>query len=323
LRRSGALIYSAALGFFFFASMSAPVFAATVRLAPSDTTIEVGDTVLVRIALTSEDQAVNAVSGVLHFPNDSLELTSLSKSASIIGLWVQEPSFSNLQGTVRFEGVILNPGYTGSGGTILTAKFRALKKGLSALTLTDTQALANDGSGTDILTASSGTSITITTVSVVPAPKATPTPSVPSTVEQAPLETTTTAPPSAEAPVESSPSRTMEEIVGAWVASIGIGFLGTSLVILMILMLCMGYLRYHALKSEMRKELRAIDATMHKALLLLRDEVEEFVQALDEEKVRRKLTLLESKFVKQMKQNLADTEKVMKKTLHEAEDMLG
>lgn len=73
----------------------------------------------------------------------------------------------------------------------------------------------------------------------------------------------------------------------------------------------------------MRKELRTVDATMHKALLLLRDEVEGFVEALDKEKAKRKLTVLESRFVKQMKQNLADTEKVMKKTIHEAEDVLG
>jgi uncharacterized membrane protein YidH (DUF202 family) len=323
MRRTAVACLSTLFAISVFAISSTVAFAATVRLSPSDTTVEVGDSVTVRITLTSDDQAVNAVSGVLHFPANSLELTSLSKSASIIGLWVQEPSFSNSQGTVRFEGVILNPGYTGIGGTVITAKFRALKENTAVLTLSEVQALANDGSGTDILTGSSGTSITIAKASPISAPATTPVPLKP--VAQPPVETP--QPSVAVEPVTPQPAvcadQQWQSIVAQWLANISIGFVGALLILLVLLGSITAYVRYRALKRDMRKELRTVDATMHKALLLLRDEVEGFVEALDKEKAKRKLTVLESRFVKQMKQNLADTEKVMKKTIHEAEDVLG
>jgi len=94
---------------------------------------------------------MNAASGVISFPSDKLEVTSLSKTGSIFSLWVQEPTFSNTAGTVNFEGIVLNPGFIGSSGKAITITFRAKAAGNAPLTFSSGAVLANDGQGTNIL----------------------------------------------------------------------------------------------------------------------------------------------------------------------------
>jgi hypothetical protein len=128
----------------------------------------VGDTFSVGIAVEASDMAFNAVSGTLSFPAGSVEVVSLSKASSVISLWVQEPSFSNSGGTVSFEGIVLNPGYKGSNARILTVQFRAKKEGTVPLTFSGSEVLANDGSGTSILSTAGKGSYTIAAKIVPP-----------------------------------------------------------------------------------------------------------------------------------------------------------
>ncbi|GAI09678.1 unnamed protein product, partial [marine sediment metagenome] len=104
------------------------------------------------VYVSSADQAMNAASGVVSFPQDKLEVSSLSKSGSIFALWVQEPSFSNSAGTINFEGIVLNPGFTGTAGKIITTNFRVKAAGLANINFSSGSVLANDGKGTNILT---------------------------------------------------------------------------------------------------------------------------------------------------------------------------
>ncbi len=126
--------------------------AATLYLSPSLGSYAVGSTVAVNVYVSSPEQAMNAASGVVSFPKDKLEALSLSKSASIFSLWVQEPDFSNTLGTINFEGIMLNPGFTGASGKILGITFRVKTTGISAITFSSGSVLANDGKGTEILT---------------------------------------------------------------------------------------------------------------------------------------------------------------------------
>ncbi|MGC9610987.1 MAG: cohesin domain-containing protein, partial [Minisyncoccia bacterium] len=125
--------------------------AATLTLSPFSGSYQVGQTFSVRISVTSQDTAINAASGVISFPQDKLEITSLSKTGSIITLWVQDPSFSNNTGTINFEGVVLNPGFQGSDGKILTANFRVKAAGEASVAFASGSLLANDGLGTNII----------------------------------------------------------------------------------------------------------------------------------------------------------------------------
>lgn len=112
----------------------------------------VGSALSVSVYVSSADQAMNAASGVISFSQDTLEVTSLSKSGSIFTLWVQEPSFSNSAGAVNFEGIVLNPGFTGADGKIITINFRVKAAGAALVSFSSGSVLANDGSGTNILT---------------------------------------------------------------------------------------------------------------------------------------------------------------------------
>ncbi|OGF59518.1 hypothetical protein A3I36_00285 [Candidatus Giovannonibacteria bacterium RIFCSPLOWO2_02_FULL_45_28] len=106
----------------------------------------------VTIKADSLGEPVNAVRGVLTFPRDRLEIIGISKIGSILNLWVEEPRFSNVDGTLKFQGGVPNPGFMGSGGTVLHVIFRAKSAGATSLIWKEGEVLANDGKGTNILT---------------------------------------------------------------------------------------------------------------------------------------------------------------------------
>jgi len=140
-----------ALIFLFFSVLPAVASAATLYFSPSSGSYAAGSVVTANIYVSSVDQAMNAASGVISFPSDKLEVTSLSKTGSIFSLWVQEPSFSNSAGTVNFEGIALNPGFIGTSGKLITVNFRVKAAGVAALNFSSGSILANDGKGTNIL----------------------------------------------------------------------------------------------------------------------------------------------------------------------------
>jgi hypothetical protein len=132
---------------FFFTSIN-KVFAATASFSPSSGTYNVGDTIKVKV-LASSNKSINAFSTNVSFSKDTLSLTSISKSPSLIDLWPRDPVYSNSDGFANFEGVILN-GYTGNAGNIITLIFKAKAVGTASIRFTNVSILANDGNGTDI-----------------------------------------------------------------------------------------------------------------------------------------------------------------------------
>lgn len=127
------------------------VLAASITISPTSGSYVAGNNFTVTIQVSSIDQAMNAVQGVLLYPADKLSVVEFSKSGSIINLWVQEPFYNNGTGRLSFEGVALNPGFTGSAGRILRVTFRSKAEGTATLSFTNVSVLANDGSGTNIL----------------------------------------------------------------------------------------------------------------------------------------------------------------------------
>lgn len=136
--------------------------AATLKLSPTSASIAVGTSITATIFASSADQALNAVSGVLSFPMDLLQVVSVSKVSSLLSLWVVDPTFSNIDGTISWSGIVPNPGYIGSSGRIFSIQFRGKKVGTAKVTFSSiSQVLANDGNGTDILTGTQPATITI------------------------------------------------------------------------------------------------------------------------------------------------------------------
>jgi len=126
-------------------------FAQSISITPSAVNQPVGKSFSLKLIVSSPNQAVNAFSGTVSFPKDKLQVVSLSKTDSIVNVWVTEPSFSNDLGTVSFEGIALNPGFTGSLGKILTINLKSIARGDATVTVSDASVLANDGSGTNVL----------------------------------------------------------------------------------------------------------------------------------------------------------------------------
>jgi hypothetical protein len=135
--------------------VSLPVLAASQYFSPSAGSYSADSTFSIGIYADSAEEAASAFSGLVYFPVEKLNVVSLSKAGSIISLWVREPAYSNTEGTISFEGLIPNPGFTGSGGKLLTVTFKALGEDAVDLTFLEGAILANDGRGSDI-TASLG-----------------------------------------------------------------------------------------------------------------------------------------------------------------------
>ena len=128
--------------------------AATLALSPSGGTYHKGQNFKVSV-LVNSDISINAIYAVLAFPTKNIEVIALSKEKSIINLWIQDPSFSNSgnTGNVTFEGVALNPGFSGARGRVLDITFRIKEEGSANLNFLGLAILANDGLGTNVASA--------------------------------------------------------------------------------------------------------------------------------------------------------------------------
>lgn len=185
LHRAGVTI-----SFFFFLAVPLFVSAATLGVSPSSGAYTVGKTFPVTINVSSASQSINAISGTLRFPTDELQVVSVSKTGSVLSLWVQDPSFSNSVGSVDFEGVVPNPGFQGSNGRVITVNFKVIGPGSAAVKLSNGSVLANDGSGTNILDILNNASFALSAAKV-------------------------SAPPPVSIPVESAPAGTPSFVIKA------------------------------------------------------------------------------------------------------------
>lgn len=151
---------------------SKATFAANLVVSPSSVNTTVGKSFTVDLVVNSNVEAINAVSAMISFPKDSLQVTSLSKKGSFINLWAEEPAFSNENGSVSLEGVALNPGFNKATGKVLSVTFKALQAGNVSVAVKSGSVLANDGNATDVLKTTGSAFIYINEddVKIAPAP---------------------------------------------------------------------------------------------------------------------------------------------------------
>jgi Cohesin domain len=192
-------IVSATLVALLVLAPAASAYAATLGITSDSANVTTGDIVTVTILVNSSDQAINTAEGILQFPTAVLQALSVDKSSSIFSIWVQDPTFSNTTGQVSFSAGLPNPGYQGSGGTVLTATFVAKHSGTATLSLSDASVRANDGLGTDVLTSAGTLQLTVTNPAAV-APPTVVTAPVTTTTHTTPTTTTTSSTPSDTTP---------------------------------------------------------------------------------------------------------------------------
>lgn len=178
------------------------VHAATLGLSPSSGSFTTGSTFGVSVRVNTQGVAINSAEATVRYPRNILEVSSISKGG-LFTLWPSEPTYSNTDGQVTFAGGLPSPGYNGSAGTLITITFRSKSAGSATVNITGGRVLANDGSGTNVLTSQgSGTY----TIADAPAP-----PNVPA----APTITSSSHP-------DSSAWYTLRDIVAEWTRGSGV-----------------------------------------------------------------------------------------------------
>src|SRR3989338_6884457 len=131
--------------FYFLFSDSA--FAARVYFEPPPTTYKVGDNFTLSLVLDTEAQSINAVEISISVPK-LLKIKNISKSGSMIQLWVNEPSFSGE--VINLTGGIPG-GTTISKGIVAKITFEAAAIGSGNIAfMSNSSVLLNDGQGTKL-----------------------------------------------------------------------------------------------------------------------------------------------------------------------------
>ena len=145
----------AAIVFFLFTQSAE---AATFSISPASGTRTVGSTFDVSVLLDTKGEEINAVQFQLLYPPDKLQLVSPSAGTSIISIYTTPPKYDNNAGRVEIIGGIPN-GVNVSAGLVAKLTFRVKGIGQASLRFAgDSQALLNDGRGTNVLDNTSGAS---------------------------------------------------------------------------------------------------------------------------------------------------------------------
>ncbi len=100
--------------------------------------------------VVSAEVPVNVFAGEIQFDPKVIQVTSIDYNTSIADLWAEVPWYENGDGTLRFAGGTTQPGGFSSTGGLITATFRTIGTGVTALKLHDAVILAHDGLGSEV-----------------------------------------------------------------------------------------------------------------------------------------------------------------------------
>ncbi|MDE2019279.1 MAG: hypothetical protein KGJ13_02945 [Patescibacteria group bacterium] len=123
----------------------------SLYLGPATGTFTVGSTFTVSLYVNTGGQSVNAIQANLAFPPDKLQVVSPSSGQSVIQIWMNQPTYSNLNGTLSFQGAVPNPGINTDAGLLSTVTFRVIATGVAAVSIVNSNVYLNNGEGTNVL----------------------------------------------------------------------------------------------------------------------------------------------------------------------------
>jgi hypothetical protein len=285
--------------------------AATLTLGGGSYTV--GQTITVPLLVSTLDgESMNAVGVTLSFPANMLRVVSVG-SSGVIDLWAQKPSFSNTNGTINLQGVVYNPGFSGTNGRIVLITFKALASGSAPITFSTGSVLANDGQGSEILSASHGTTLSIQDAApvekVVPVKQAI----VPATstiaTQSTPVATSSDMQAATSAPitlfdVSAQPGNLAPQQASS---SFLISYDSIYILLLCFVALCIAFLiilgawyiwhRMHKTRRRLLQHIASTDTAIHVELLELINALNEEVTRLETEKSKRDLTMEEKRIL--------------------------
>ena len=310
-----ACLYSRLFLIIFLVALFVPgsLFADTLLISPSSGTYAQGQTFSARIMVTSQIQAVNAISATLSYPTDKLQVVSISKNSSILNLWVKEPSYSNSAGTLSLEGIVLNPGFLGTNGPVLTVTFKVLGTGSATLKFSAGSLLANDGYGADILKNRGTASYTLTAAQASP--------EKPEKVATEPAESTLSSENS-----DVSERKTISFAIPTWEDLYNWLLKFFSLIIPIMALV---FFFIHTTKRgvanlrALRKDVHDIDRVVGQSFSRIREDVGESIHILERARAKRKLTQEEDAIIRRLRQNLVAAEKGIHQEIVRVERDIG
>lgn len=163
-------------GLLVYVFLAGGVYAADFNILPATGTLGIKKEISINIKIDMASETINAAQAKLKFNPNILEIKSLSKDGSIFNFWLQEPKFSNTDGTIEFIGGVPN-GVSGSSLQALQINLVTKGVGSSDLTFADASITAADGSGTNILSKANGAKFIVSSSVVVPSvPESVPAP---------------------------------------------------------------------------------------------------------------------------------------------------
>ncbi|MEK7608473.1 MAG: cohesin domain-containing protein [Patescibacteria group bacterium] len=129
---------------------------ASLFLSPDDGSFTVQNTLTTAVILDTEGESVNAFELFIKFPPDKLQVVSPSTGQSIVGVWVDQPTFNNQTGRIEFKGGVPG-GIVTDRGVIASITFRAKGVGEAIVRPTeDSRIFRNDGKATDVFKGAKG-----------------------------------------------------------------------------------------------------------------------------------------------------------------------
>jgi hypothetical protein len=134
--------------------------AATLSFLSGTTNASIGDTIDATVRIDSQGQTVNAAQGTINYPTSILQVVGVDRSNSIFNIWAQEPAVNTSTGEILFLGGSTNS-YSGTSLYVLDVTFLVRGRGLATLNFANAGVTAGDGTGSNILSASTPISFMI------------------------------------------------------------------------------------------------------------------------------------------------------------------
>ena len=134
---------------------------AEISIAPPSGTFTQGSTFEVPIYLNTKGNKISAIELHIGFDSDTLAVVKPSGGSSIIGLWIEAPSYDNSRGTITLIGGIPS-GIVTESGLIASITFQAKAAGPASISIRDSsRILLGDGVGSPANYTSNRASYTI------------------------------------------------------------------------------------------------------------------------------------------------------------------
>lgn len=141
--------------------------AANIMLISEKTNVNIDEEINVYVKIDTGAESVNAVQGKLNIPANIFEVTKVDTTNSIFNFWVEEPQFSGTDGVVSFI-TGTSKGVSGQALEVLRLTLKARGTGSGEITLSDAVVTASDGKGTNILSGITGTTINVSSETIIP-----------------------------------------------------------------------------------------------------------------------------------------------------------